>query len=123
VYKALKLIQRAASMKSWKMQNKTTGKVYAMSEHLLSFDDLFDISLIVWLLAEPGIFQEVVEMFMPYIRGLELTSELEFAFTNVSAFVRHIIDLDFERFMIQARSKSIEAIEVDPLNILNQATF
>jgi hypothetical protein len=118
IRKAVTSIQQSASMKSWKTQHKATGMVHAKGDHLLSFDDLFDIALIIWLLAEPAAFQPLVIMWEPYIRGLELTSELEFAFTNITALVRHVIDLDFDRFLEQAKNKVQEVMEIDPLNIL-----
>jgi hypothetical protein len=116
VHRALRTIQQSASEKSWKTL-RTSGKVSAKSDHLLSFDDLFDIALIVWLLAEPAAFQPLVDMFEPYIAGLELTAELEYAFTNVSAFVRHVIALDFDQFVQQARDRATRMIEEDPLKI------
>jgi hypothetical protein len=119
IRKAVTLIQERASVESWNTQQKLTKKRWAMGDHLLSFDDLFDIALIVWLLAEPVAFRPIVAMFEPYIRGLELTSELEFAFTNITALVSHIVELDFDQFMEHAKSKSMEATEADPLNILS----
>jgi hypothetical protein len=116
VHRALRTIQQSASEKSWKTL-RTTGKVSAKSDHLLSFDDLFDIALIVWLLAEPAAFQPLVEMFEPHIAGLELTAELEYAFTNVSALVRHVMALDFDQFVQQARARATRVIEEDPLKI------
>jgi hypothetical protein len=120
VQKALMAIQRVASVRSWKAQSDATKMVCAMGEHLLSLDDLFDIALVVWLLAEPGAFQPLVAQFQPYIRGLELTSDLDFAFANVTALVRHVTELDIERFVAETRKKwQQEAdVEADPLNIL-----
>jgi hypothetical protein len=119
VHSALVSIQKSASVKSWKTQEKQTGMLQARGDHLLSFDDLFEIELIVWLLAEPAAFQPLIAMFEPSVPGLELTSELDFAFTNISALVAHVMELDFEQFVAKARTKSKQAVESEPLNVLS----
>jgi hypothetical protein len=118
IHKALSIIQQIASDISWKGQQERTGKVVAKSPHLLAFDDLFDIALIVFLLAEPGMLQPIVQFFKPFIDGLELTAELNWAFTQIAALVEQIETLDFEKFLAEARDKRRKAAEVDPLNIL-----
>jgi hypothetical protein len=118
IHVALKEIQGTASEISFANTTAATGKVVAKSDHLLSLDDLFDITLIVFLVCEPDGIPPLVHRFEPFIAGLELTAELEFSFTNISALVRHIEDLDFDAFMETARKASESAIEVEPLHIL-----
>jgi hypothetical protein len=118
VHKAVTIIQQIASDISWKDQQERTGKVVAKSSHLLAFDDLFDIALIVFLLAEPAPLQPIVAFFKPFIHGLELTAEFNWAFTQVAALVEQIETLNFERFLAEARDQRRKAVEVDPLNIL-----
>ena len=119
VHDALKMIQAVASEISFQIKTKANGgKVYAKSDHLLCLDDLFDISLIVLLLAAPVNLASMVEQFEPFIQSLEMTAELEFAFTNISAMVRHILELDIEKFEQEAKKRSDQDLEIDPLRIL-----
>ena len=119
VHDALKMIQAVASDISFQIKTKANGgKVYAKSDHLLCLDDLFDISLIVLLLAAPVNLASMVEQFEPFIQSLEMTAELEFAFTNISAMVRHILELDIEKFEQEAKKRSDQDLEIDPLRIL-----
>lgn len=114
---ALKSIQAIASKISYDAK-AAKGVVEAKSDHLLCLDDLSDITLIVFLLAEPYAMAPLVNYFEPYVPGLEMTSELEFGFTNISAVIRHIMDLDFDKFMEEAKQKTSSEVEADPLNIL-----
>jgi hypothetical protein len=120
IHDALCTIQATASEISWRETQAKTGRIAARGDHMLSMDDLFDVTMIVFLMAEPDGIPPLVEWFRPFIAGLELTAELEFAFTNVSALVRHIEEIDFMGFMQEAMVKAQSAIEVDPLHILPQ---
>ena len=117
ICEALKSIQSIASQISYDAKC-AKGRVEAKSDHLLCLDDLSDITLIVFLLAEPYAFGPIVNYFEPYVPGLEMTSELEFGFTNISAVIRHILDMDFNKFMAEAKQRTSSEVEADPLNIL-----
>ena len=114
---ALKSIQSIASKISYEAK-VATGRVEAKSDHLLCLDDLSDITLIVFLLSEPYVLGPLVSYFEPYVPGLEMTSELEFGFTNINAVIRHIMELDFVKFMEEAKQRTSSEVEADPLHIL-----
>jgi hypothetical protein len=111
---ALRAIQNIASRCSFEYLSRR-GKVSAKRDHLLCLDELVDVSTVVFLLANPVPTIGLVLAFEPYIRGLEMTSDLDFAFTNISAIIRHILDLNMEEFMQAARAKAEAAMEIDPL--------
>ncbi|KAH0792268.1 hypothetical protein GPJ56_003794 [Histomonas meleagridis] len=119
-HNAFKKIQSIASQISFTEKSKETKKVIAKSDHLLCLDDLFDISLLVFLLSNPVPVYGLVNAFIPYIEGLEMMAELEFAFTNISAIIRHIEEIDLNTFLQSAKERMNESIEVDPLNILSK---
>lgn len=112
---ALQELQNVASEISWSLKERETGKIYAKSDHLLCLDDLRDIALIVYLLGNPVPVAGLVNAFEPYIRGLEMTAELEFAYTNISAMVSHIQSLDIDGFMKEAADRTEKMMDVDPL--------
>ena len=112
---ALRVLQNIASEISWSLKEQQTGKIYAKSDHVLCLDDLRDITMIVYLLGNPVPVAGLVHAFDPFIRGLELTSELEFAYTNISAMVSHILSLDIDAFMKEAATRTEEMMDVDPL--------
>ena len=117
IYDALKSIQAIASKISYDAK-VAAGKVEAKGDHLLCLDDLADVTLIVFLLSEPCALATAVNNLGPYVQGLQMLSELEFAFTNIAAVVRHIMELDFDKFMEEANARSATVLETDPLNIM-----
>ncbi|OHT05587.1 hypothetical protein TRFO_26583 [Tritrichomonas foetus] len=120
MHEGLKVVQNIASEISFKEKYEATGKVYAKSDHLLCLDDLFDITMITMLIANPIPVYQLVEAFQPYIGGLQMTSELEFAFTNVHALMQHISSINVEKFTKDAKLRLEESMETDPLNILGK---
>jgi hypothetical protein len=114
VHEGLKTLQNIASTRSFDYLLEK-GKLSAKRDHLLCLDDLVDVFTVVFLLANPVPTIAIVLEFEPYIRGLEMTSELEFSFTNISAIVGHLLKLNIEEFMQAARRKAEAAMEVDPL--------
>lgn len=116
VHDALKTIQSVASEISFQIKtDANNGKVYAKSDHLLCLDDLFDISLLVLILAAPVSLEVMVKQFEPFIESLEMTADLEFAFTNISAMVKHICEMDIDKFVQDAKAIGEQFIEKDPL--------
>jgi len=118
IHEALKKIQETASNISFNSKTEQTGMLVARSDHLLCLDDLFDISIIILLLSNPITLKAQIELFEPYIEGLEMTAELEFAFTNISAMIRHICEIDLKSFLTDAKKRTTQAMEIDPLRIL-----
>lgn len=115
---ALRIIQNVASDFSFKAKAKATGKVFAKSDHLLCLDDLFDITVFVFILAAPLNVPALLDIFSPYFQGLDLTAELQFAYTNINAIVMHVQSIDLDSFIQSAKHKSVQLTEIDPLNIL-----
>lgn len=120
MHEGLKIVQSIASQISFNEKSQATGKVYAKSDHLLCLDDLFDITLIIMLISNPIPVFQLVETFKPFIQSLQMTSELEFAFTNINALIEHIKNLDIEKFTKDAKMRAEEEMEIDPLNILGK---
>ena len=119
MHEGLKIVQNIASQISFEQKYQATGKVYAKSDHLLCLDDLFDITLITMLLANPVPVYQLVIAFEPYIEGLQMVSELEFAFTNLHALMNHINNLDVKKFSEDVKMRVEEILEDDPLNIMS----
>lgn len=120
MHEGLKVVQCIASQISFNEKSQATGKIYAKSDHLLCLDDLFDITLITMLMSNPIPVFQMVETFQPFIQSLQMTSELEFAFTNINALMEHIKNLDIEKFAKDAKMRAEEEMEIDPLNILGK---
>jgi hypothetical protein len=111
---ALRRLQNIASSASFEYVN-SRGTLSAKRDHLLCTDDLVDISTVIFLLGNPVPVSALVQAFEPFIHGLEMTSELEFAFTSISAIVTRLLELDVDSFMQEARAKAEAASDVDPL--------
>jgi hypothetical protein len=114
LHEGLKTLQNIASERSFEYL-KAKGTWSAKRDHLLCLDDLVDVLTIVFLLANPMPTIGIVLAFEPYIHGLEMTSELEFAFTNISAMVGHLLEVTMEDFIQETRAKAVAAMEFDPL--------
>lgn len=118
-HECLKIIQETASQYSYEEKLKKTGKLYAKSDHLLCLDDLFDITLLLLLLADPVPIYPIIFTFHPFINGLEMTAELEFAYTNIHAMIQHILELNMDELVHTAKTRSEENLDIDPLHILS----
>lgn len=119
MHEGLKIVQRIASDISFNEKQQATGKIYAKSDHLLCLDDLFDVTLITILISNPVPIYQLVETFQPFIDGLQMISELEFAFTNIHAIMKHIDQLDIDKFSKDAKLRVEEEMEIDPLHIIS----
>lgn len=119
IFEAFQKIQKVASNFDFETRQKLTGQLFAKSESLLSFDDLFDISLIVFLLAGVGDTFVLVESFYPYVYGLGLPSEFEFTFTNLHEICEQIAKMDIDKFMDDAMERTSKDLEKEPLMIAN----
>jgi hypothetical protein len=110
----LKTIQEIASMHSFQYcSNK--GIISGKSDHLLSSDTLADVATVVFLIANPVPTIGVVLAFEPYIHGLEMAADLEFAFISLNLIIKRLLTFDIEKFVLEARAKAEAAVEVDPL--------
>ena len=116
---AITLIQCQAQSFSRGDHAQQTGQIVAESEYALSLDELFDISLIVFLLSDPVDTLTIVTQLSPYIEALEVPSSLDFGFTNIKAMCDYIMSLDMDTFMRDARKRVQFDQEIDPLNITN----
>ena len=116
---AITLTQCQAQSFSHGDHAQQTGQIVAESEYALSLDELFDISLIVFLLSDPVDTLTIVTQLSPYIQALEVPSSLDFGFTNIKAMCDYIMSLDMDAFMRDARKRVQFDQETDPLNITN----
>ena len=119
IFEAFQKIQIVASDFDFDTRKKLTGQLFAKSESLLCFDDLFDISLIVFLLAGVGDTFALTEAFSPFIYGMGLPSEFEFTFTNLHEICHQIAKMDIDKFMDDAMERTARDQEKDPLMIAN----
>jgi hypothetical protein len=113
-HERLKTLQGIASNRSFECLLRK-GMVSAKWEHLLCLDDLVDISTVMLLLANPIPTIGVVLAFQPYVHGLEMAAELEFAFTSLTVIVERLMRLDIEKFLQAARAKVEAVLDVDTL--------
>ena len=112
-------VQVIASNFSFKERQLETGQLFAKSDSLLSFDDLFDISFIVFLLAGACDLLAIADAFEPFVHGMMMPSEFEFAFTNFSEICHQIASLDIDKFIKDAMDRTNKDLELDPLLISN----
>lgn len=119
IFEAFQKIQKVASNFDFETRQKETGQLFAKSESLLSFDDLFDISLIVFLLAGVGDTFVLTDAFYPFVYGMGLPSEFEFTFTNLHEICQQIANMDIDKFMDDAMERTAKDQEKDPLMISN----
>lgn len=110
IHKALKSIQQVSSQISIK-SNEENAVFSSNSEHLLSLDDLFEISLIILLISAPYDLMGIISALGPYVEGLKMPSELDFAYTNIKALSHHILSLNLEELVQNAEKKIIESNE------------
>jgi hypothetical protein len=115
---ALELTQQIARDLAFKVHMDETRQVLAKSDHSLSYDELFDIGLIVFLLADPVDTVGLIRVFDPFISGLQLPSELNWAFTNIKGMCEHILKLNVAEVIAAAKQRLQKEQEMDPLNIL-----
>lgn len=114
----LEIAQQVASQLAFDSHTKKTGQVLARTDHLLSLDELFDVSFIVFLLSDPIDVLSVIGRFDPFIEGLQLPSALQFAFSHMKALCEHIAHMDIQRFVRDARLREQASGDLDPLNIM-----
>ena len=115
---ALSVVQAQAQAFSFTEYLHTTGCVGAESDHALSLDQLFDIGIIVFLLADPVDVLTLVEHFGKFVGALQLPSAFQFGFTNIKAMCDYVMKLDMNKFLEEARQRQDLDQEIDPLNIL-----
>ena len=114
---ALAEIQKQARKLAFQNRQEETGQVIAESDYSLSLDELFDITMVVFLLSDPLDTWTLVESFSPYITSLQLPASFTFAFTNLNAICEHIMGLDMKEFIREAKRRLEEDQDDDPLNI------
>jgi hypothetical protein len=115
---ALEITQQIARDLAFKVHMDETKQVLAKSDHSLSYDELFDIGLIVFLLSDPVDTVGLIRAFEPFISGLQLPSELNWAFTNIKGMCEHILKLNIAEIIALAKQRLQKEQEMDPLNIL-----
>ena len=64
--------------------------------YAMSIDEVFDISMIVVVLACPLELPMAIESFSAYIEGLRLPSRLRFAFTTFKAICDNIVSMKLD---------------------------
>jgi hypothetical protein len=116
---ALESTQETASRVAYDSNTKRTGQVLARTDHLLSLDELFDVSLVVFLLSDPLDILTLIRAFDPFLPGLQMPSALGFAFSHMKAICEHIARLDMKAFLSEAKERIERDEDVDPLNIIH----
>jgi hypothetical protein len=117
-HRALRLVQDAARDVLYEIVSNETGRVLGKSELSLSLDDLFDISLIVFLISDPLDTVTLLEEFDSYMSGLHIPSAFLFGFTHMKALCSQIMGLDMKGLLAEANQRVEKDEEIDPLNIL-----
>lgn len=118
VFEAMRSLQNVARDISYETKTKRSGQIGAKTDHNLSNDELLDVMLIVILLSCPTQLQAILSILGKYFEGLQMTSKLQFSYTNLSAVLRVISQDDINTVIEQAKIRAKKAIETDPLNIL-----
>jgi hypothetical protein len=113
-------VQEVAAKSAFESDGRRTGQVLAKSDYSLSYDQLFDVALVVWLLSDPIDTLGLVRAYDPYIAGLQLPPTLNWAFAIVKGMCEFVIGLDLNEFVSQARQQMLKEEEMDPLHILSE---
>jgi hypothetical protein len=104
-FKALEIIQEVACTIACRNHMKRTNQVVTKSDYSLNYDELFEISLIVWLISDPIDTLSLITDFEPFINGLHLTASMNWAFTFMKGMCEFVMGLDINDFVNQARQK------------------
>lgn len=104
-YTAISSIQKAASEIAHKARERSVNHVIEQNDSLLGVDDLNDMTFMLLLKINPIEIIRLEETFEPYIKGLQMTSELLFAFTNLKSLCEIITKTDIDKFMRDAEEK------------------
>jgi hypothetical protein len=115
---ALEKVQETASKNAFESDQRRTGQVLAKSDYSLSYDELFDVAMVVWLLSDPIDTIGLVRAYDPFIAGLQLPATLNWAFAIVKGLCEFVVGLDMREFVNQARQRMLRDEEMDPLHIL-----
>ena len=90
-YSSYKVLNKIQNLAASFMSN---AKDRSQQDCQLSLDELLDITTVIVLLAAPLELNRIIRVFAPFVSGLKLFSQLEFAFmslqtvcTNISSFV------------------------------------
>jgi hypothetical protein len=117
-HRALQLVQEAARDILFETRSNETGQILGKSELSLSLDELFDITLIVFLISDPVDTETLIGNFDGYVNGLGMPSALTFGFTHMKAICGQIMSLDMREVLAEANQRVEDDEEIDPLNIL-----
>ena len=118
-YNAIQRLQQIASNISFSEKVKSTGQMVPEHEHELSTDDIIDVLFILWLISGSLDLGSLVKSFEPYINGLMLPQELQFAFISFKMAWLRLEDINVDDFLDHATQKQKDFIENDPLGILD----
>jgi gamma-glutamylcysteine synthetase len=98
---ALTSVQRVASGFSLEdVRSRGADPVHA--EHLLSTGELVDVAIVIFLIGNPMPVIALVQVFERYVQGLEMVSQLEFAFASISTIIQRIREVNAEDFLREA---------------------
>lgn len=121
VHCALRVIHQIAFDIAFNEGKGPNGQLIGKDDFELTFDELFDITTVIFLLSDPICAFFMVKLYAPYIHGLKMPSEFNFAFTNLKAICEMISKMDVNDFVEQAKNTTLPKIielETDPLNIM-----
>jgi hypothetical protein len=116
--KAFEKVQQVASAIAFRRHVKRTNHVVAKSDYSLSYDELFEIGLIVWLISDPIDTIALVTEFEPFIDGLQLQSVMNWGFALMKGMCDFVMGLDIQNFVNRAKERVLQEQEIDPLHIL-----
>lgn len=119
-YATLRLIdnlQNIASNMERDLEMNTTGKLTALSDHLLCVDDIIDIIFVLILISQPIELGQMISMYEPYVNGLMLPQNFVFAFLTLNQAWSRLMTTNFDDFNTQANDYVTQTMDADPLGI------
>ncbi|OHT05141.1 hypothetical protein TRFO_27273 [Tritrichomonas foetus] len=87
-YRCLNHIQQVASSV---LYSSCTDENKSEQQFALSFDELFDITLVIVLYASPVELRQIIKLMTPYVGGLKVSAQLEFGFAVINSVCDQIM--------------------------------
>ena len=103
------------------LEERTSGKLTALSDHLLCVDDIIDVLVVLLLISQQIEIGHLISLYEPYVNALMLPQKFSFSFLTLSTAWKKIATTNVEDFKVQAKCIVSQSLDVEPLGIEKSA--
>ncbi|EAX98726.1 hypothetical protein TVAG_481020 [Trichomonas vaginalis G3] len=114
-------LQETACMIERDLEERTSGKLTALSDHLLCVDDIIDVLVVLLLISQQIEIGHLISLYEPYVNALMLPQKFSFSFLTLSTAWKKIATTNVEDFKVQAKCIVSQSLDVEPLGIEKSA--